>query len=118
MCVLGQSVSLTRCVASLQIHMDLATYQEMGRFSKDLTPNLESAMYHLTKSGHCGNVDALYSLAHIYLQQSHDRVTQLSVEVRRETNWQCCVKKCGFLVCCEGFPRARVCGDGLSRASC
>jgi hypothetical protein len=53
----------------------------MGRFSEDQQPNLEFCMYHLVKSAHCGNTEALYTLAHIYLQQSHDRFPGLSVEV-------------------------------------
>ena len=56
----------------------------MGRFSQDQTPNLDSALFHLTKSAHCGNTDGLYTLAHIYLQQSHDRLKELTVEVRVE----------------------------------
>ena len=53
----------------------------MGRFSENHLPNLECAMYHLVKSAHCGNAESLYTLARIYLQQSHDMFTELSVEV-------------------------------------
>lgn len=74
----------TQSCIELQIHLDLASYHEMGRFSDDMTPNLDSAMYHLAKSAHCGIAEALYTLARIYLQQSHDRFAGLSVEVSRE----------------------------------
>ena len=54
----------------------------MGRFSQDQSPNLDSAFFHLTKSANCGNAEALYALGHLYLQQSHDRLKEMTVDVR------------------------------------
>ena len=59
----------------------MAKYHEMGRFSEDLTPDLESALYHLKKAARGGVSDALYTLAHINLQQSHDDFKEITVEV-------------------------------------
>ena len=59
----------------------MAKYHEVGRFSEDLLPDLESALYHLKKAASGGVTDALYTLAHIHLQQPHDDFKELTVEV-------------------------------------
>ena len=59
----------------------MAKYHEAGRFSEDLAPDMESALYHLKKAARGGVTDALYTLAHIYLQQPHDDFKEISVEV-------------------------------------
>ena len=59
----------------------MAKYHEAGRFSEDLSPDLESALYHLNKAARGGVTDALYTLAHMHLQQPHDDFKDLTVEV-------------------------------------
>ena len=64
-----------------QIHWEMGKYHEVGRFSEDLSPDMESALYHLKKAASGGVTDALYTLAHMHLQQQHDDFKELSVEV-------------------------------------
>ena len=59
----------------------MAKYHEAGRFSEDLAPDMESALYHLKKAARGGVTDALYTLAHIHLQQPHDDFKEISMEV-------------------------------------
>ena len=59
----------------------MAKYHEAGRFSENLTPDLESAHYHLKKAAGGGVTDALYTLAHMHQQQPHDDFKDISVEV-------------------------------------
>ena len=59
----------------------MAKYHEAGRFSENHSPDLESALYHLKKAARGGVTDALYTLAHMHLQQTHDDFKDLSVEV-------------------------------------
>ena len=68
--------------------MELALYHELGRFSIDQVPDLVSARFHLETAGKCGVSSALYTLAHIYLQQPHDSFKEIKVEV--------CVKMCPY----------------------
>ena len=53
----------------------------MGRFSKDQTPDLESALFHLKKAASCGHTRALCTLACIHLQLPHQEFKEISVEV-------------------------------------
>ena len=59
----------------------MGKYHEAGRFSEDLAPDMESALYHLKKAARGGVTDALYTLAHIHLQQPHDDFKEISMEV-------------------------------------
>ena len=59
----------------------MGKYHEAGRFSEDLSPDMESALYHLKKAARGGVTDALYTLAHIHLQQPHDDFKEISMEV-------------------------------------
>ena len=65
----------------------MAKCHEMGRFSEDQkTPDMDSALYHLRKAARSGVSDALYTLAHIHLQQPHDDFKEMSVEVSTNTH--------------------------------
>ena len=64
-----------------QVHFELAKYNEMGRFTEN-DPDLESALYHLEKSAHCGYREAMKLIALIYLQLPHDVLEEIVVEVR------------------------------------
>ena len=59
----------------------MGKYHEAGRFSEDLSPDMESALYHLKKAARGGVTDALYTLAHIHLQQPHDDFKEIGMEV-------------------------------------
>ena len=61
--------------------MELALYHELGRFSPDQVPDLVSVQFHLEKAATCTLPSALYTLAHVYLQQPHDSFNDVSVEV-------------------------------------
>ena len=73
----------------------MAKYHEAGRFSEDLAPDMESALYHLKKAARGGVTDALYTLAHIHLQQPHDDFKEISMEV------SVCV--CVYVCLCGGY---------------
>ena len=66
----------------LQIHFNLAEYHEIGRFSLDHLTDVKCCLYHLSKSAQCGNVGAIYMLARIYLQRSHEKFLDVKVKVR------------------------------------
>lgn len=79
------------CTGS-QVHLELALYHELGRFSSDQVPDLVSARFHLETAGACNLPSALYTLAHIYLQQPHDSFKDISVEVRT------CMYTCTYML--------------------
>ena len=78
-------MSTSPCTYSIfmyvQVHWEMAKYHEIGRFSENQTPDMESALYHLNKAARGGVSDALYTLAHIHLQQPHDDFKEISMEV-------------------------------------
>ena len=77
----------------------MAKYHEAGRFSEDLAPDMESALYHLKKAARGGVTDALYTLAHINLQQPHDDFKEISVEVSVCTSVYVCI--CVHMCTCK-----------------
>ena len=70
----------TQYIPYLQVHYELCLYHLLGRFT-NMTPDLESAMFHLKKAGDCSLPNMLYLLGCIYQQKSHLQLEQLSVEV-------------------------------------
>lgn len=63
-----------------QIHLDLAKYHELGRFSvQDEDYDKDAAFFHLKQSAMCGNMEAVNVMAKIYLQLPHDILTVISV---------------------------------------
>lgn len=65
-----------------QIHMDLAKYHELGRFTPAGMDNYdhEAALYHLKHAASCGNLEAIIVTARIYLQLPHDLLGSVTVE--------------------------------------
>nr|CAH0112923.1 unnamed protein product [Daphnia galeata] len=65
-----------------QIHLDLAKYHEMQRFTEpDSTGyDREAALYHLRHASDCGNLEAIITMARIALNLPHDVLPDLALE--------------------------------------
>lgn len=65
-----------------QIHLDLAKYHEMQRFTQADQEGYdkEAAMYHLKHAADCGNLEAIITMARIALQLPHDVLPDLELE--------------------------------------
>ncbi|GFU35551.1 hypothetical protein NPIL_419491 [Nephila pilipes] len=64
-----------------QIHLDLAKYHELGRFSMENQEyDHDAAFYHMEQAARCGNLEAVNTLAKIYLQIPHDVLTSVTVK--------------------------------------
>lgn len=65
-----------------QIHLDLAKYHEMQRFTKPDTTGYDqkAALFHLRHAADCGNLEAIINVARIHLQLPHDILTDLTLE--------------------------------------
>ncbi|KAF8791842.1 Eukaryotic elongation factor 2 kinase like protein [Argiope bruennichi] len=63
------------------IHLDLAKYHEIGRFTLENEEyDHDAAFYHLEQAARCGNLEAINTLAKIYLQIPHDVLAEVSVK--------------------------------------
>ncbi|CAG0893568.1 unnamed protein product [Darwinula stevensoni] len=71
-----------------QIHLDLAKYHELGRFSESNGDDYdrEAAMFHLRHAADLGVMEALITIAHIHFQLPHDILTDIEVP-ESEENW-------------------------------
>ncbi|EFX89875.1 hypothetical protein DAPPUDRAFT_299989 [Daphnia pulex] len=65
-----------------QIHLDLAKYHEMQRFTEpDSTGyDREAALYHLRHAADCGNLEAIITMARVALNLPHDVLPDLVLE--------------------------------------
>lgn len=65
-----------------QIHIDMAKYHEMQRFTEpDSTGyDREAAFYHLRHAADCGNLEAIITTARIALNLPHDVLPDLDLE--------------------------------------
>uniref|UniRef100_A0A646QD63 Eukaryotic elongation factor 2 kinase n=1 Tax=Hemiscolopendra marginata TaxID=943146 RepID=A0A646QD63_9MYRI len=64
-----------------QIHLDLAKYHEMCRFtSVNGSYDKASALFHLQHAADCGNLEAICNLARIYLNLVHDILVDIEME--------------------------------------
>jgi len=65
-----------------QIHLDLAKYHEMQRFTEpDSTGyDREAALYHLRHAADCGNLEAIITMARVALNLPHDVLPDLALE--------------------------------------
>ena len=71
-----------------QIHLDLARYHEIGRFSEDENDrNLDGALYHVEQAARCGVLEAIISMARMYCQLPHDVLEELNVDVSMKCNY-------------------------------
>lgn len=67
-----------------KVHLELCKYYEVGRFSDpDASDEFDeaAAFYHLQQAANLGVVDALTSIAKIYLQMPRDILPNYKVEV-------------------------------------
>ena len=69
-----------------QIHLDLAKYHEMQRFTKPDQEGYdkEAALFHLRHAADCGNLEAIITMARVALQLPHDVLTDLSLDESNE----------------------------------
>ena len=67
-----------------KVHLELCKYYEVGRFSEPDSDEFDeaAAFYHLQQAANLGVVDALTSIAKIYLQMPRDILPNYKVEVR------------------------------------
>ena len=65
-----------------QIHLDLANYHEMERFTKVDAEGYdqEAALYHLRHAADCGHLEAIITMGRIALQLSHDILPDITME--------------------------------------
>ncbi|KAG1662695.1 Eukaryotic elongation factor 2 kinase [Nymphon striatum] len=64
-----------------QIHLDLAKYHEMCRFTAedDVTYDKNAALFHLEQSSKCGILEAIVTLSKIYTQMAHDILVEVEL---------------------------------------
>ena len=69
-----------------QIHLDMAKYHEMQRFTKPDQEGYdkEAALFHLRHAADCGNLEAIITMARVALQLPHDVLTDLSLDESNE----------------------------------
>lgn len=63
-----------------QVHLALANYHEVCRFTDDGTYDHEAAMFHLKAAADCGIVNAIVTLARMYCGMPHDILSEINVE--------------------------------------
>ena len=65
-----------------QIHLDMAKYHEIQRFTKPDQEGYdkEAALFHLRHAADCGNLDAIITMARVALQLPHDVLTDLTMD--------------------------------------
>ena len=69
-----------------RIHLDLAKYHEMDRFTKADSEGYDhaAALYHLRHAADCGDLEAIITLARIALQLPHDVLPDITLEPNLE----------------------------------
>ncbi len=63
-----------------QVHLALAKYHEVCRFTDDGSYDQEAALFHLNAAANCGIVTAIVSLARMYCGLSHDILSEVTVD--------------------------------------
>ena len=65
-----------------QIHLDLAKYHEMQRFTQPDSTGYDrkAALYYLRHAADCGHLEAIITMARIALQLPHDVLPDLCLE--------------------------------------
>ncbi len=66
-----------------QVHLALARYHELGRFSEDKQQadgsfDHMAALFHLKCAADCGLVEGMTTLAHMYYDMPHDLLAEVS----------------------------------------
>jgi len=59
------------------VHLELAKYHEICRFTDDGTYDKSTALFHLTAAADCGVVDAIVNVAKIYCGLPHDILAEV-----------------------------------------
>lgn len=67
--------------SNYQIHLDTAKYHELGRFVTEGERDMEAAMYHLQQAACCGVLEAILTLAKLYLSLPTDILVDVTIEV-------------------------------------
>ena len=60
-----------------KVHLELARYHEVCRFTDDGTYDVDAAMFHLKCSAQCGIVNAIVNLARMYCGLPHDILSEV-----------------------------------------
>jgi len=63
-----------------QVHLALARYHEVCRFTEDGTYDKEAALFHLRAAAECGIVSAIVAIARMYCGLPHDILGDLTIE--------------------------------------
>lgn len=70
-----------------QIHLDLAKYHEMQRFTEPDTTGYDqkAALYYLRHAADCGHLEAIITMSRIALHLPHDVLPDLSLDETEES---------------------------------
>lgn len=81
-CISSNCLCKKLCVLRFfpQVHLELAKYNEMGRFTNH-EPQMDCAMFHLEQAAACSVLPALVTMAEIYLQLPHEILASATVQV-------------------------------------
>ncbi|KAL0984000.1 hypothetical protein UPYG_G00135730 [Umbra pygmaea] len=64
-----------------KVHMAMSYYHEAGRFcEKEEQWDHDSALFHLERAAMCGELEAITTLGHCYLQLPHNILSEITVE--------------------------------------
>lgn len=63
-----------------QVHLALATYHEICRFTDNGTYDHEVALFHLKAAAECGIISAIISVARIYFGLPHDILPEVTID--------------------------------------
>ena len=68
-----------------KIHLEMCKYHESGRFLEDVDDlnkiDYEAAFFHLKMAANLGEIEALVSIAKIYMQIPHDVLPDYKIQV-------------------------------------
>ncbi|XP_068760839.1 eukaryotic elongation factor 2 kinase-like isoform X1 [Montipora capricornis] len=66
-----------------QVHLEFAKCNEIGRFTNN-EAQMDCAMFHLEQAAACGDLQALITMAEVYLQLPHDILASATVQESEE----------------------------------
>ncbi|XP_014671454.1 PREDICTED: eukaryotic elongation factor 2 kinase-like [Priapulus caudatus] len=106
-----------------QIHLDLAKYHEMGRFSDgaESERDMGAAMFHLQQAAKCGVLEAILTLARLYLSLPTDMLCDVTIEnvldnVDRGIDYMLQAADAGDRSAMIYMAKAFVCGNPLGKS--
>ena len=72
-----------------QIHHDLAKYHELARFAPDDNSiDWDAAVYHEVQAAQCGVIEAMVTLARLYLGMNREVLVDYNIQVRKKAAFQ------------------------------